>query len=324
MKNFKKILALILALVMLLTMAACSNHGDTSLSDVIDAKKIVIGMDDSFTPVCYRNENNELCGIAPKIAQEFAVSLDSKAEIKIVDTNDAISALDKGTIDCYIGYPNLDYQTGLLVESMSMQFERNFVVIVPSDSDIGTLYDLHDKNVAVVANTDAAAVLTNTTEFRSSLKEILAYQTEQEALEALDSGLAQGAAFEEAFILWILKSEPEKYQIIDQTLQSGNYYILFKKDAKQLYSRIDQIYSLLSSRGQLEDIFHSEMSETDIEIIEDILLTQSQSDLLFGFNQPVISKTDTTPENNTDTKPAVSTTDTSSSDISSTDQNSGQ
>ncbi len=323
MKDIKKVLLLIFSAVMLISLAACAQEGDTSLSDVIDAKVIVVGMDDSLTPVCYRNENNELCGIAPKIAQEFASSLGAEADIKIVDVNDAVSALDKGTIDCYIGYPNLDYQTGLLVESMEMQFECNYIVIVPSDSDIEKLYDLSEKTVAVVANTDAAAVLTNTTEFRSSLREILAFQTEQEALSALDSGDAQGAAFEEAFILWILKAQPDKYQIIDQKLQSGEYFILFKKDAKQLASRISQLYSLLSDRGQLDSIFSSEMSETDIEEIDGPLLTQSESDLIYGDGKPRPSQTDITISPDTTKKEdTVSTSDVSSADTSSTDADS--
>ncbi len=304
---------MLLAAVMMLTLAACSEEGDTSLSDVIESKKIVVGMDDSLPPVCYRNEAGELRGIAPKIAEEFAFSLDARAEIKIVDAADAVSALDNGTIDCYIGYPNLDYQTGLLVESMKMQFECNYIVIVPTDSNADKLYDLSGQTVAVVANTDAAAVLTNTTQFRSSLKEILPYQSEQEALAALDSGLAQGAAFEEAFILWILKTQPDKYQIIDQKLQSGDYFILFKKDSKQLSERIEQLYSLLSDRGQLSDIFSSEMSSTDLEENEGPLLTQSESDLIYGDGKPKVSPSDTTTASDTDTSTINTTTAASAS-----------
>ncbi len=302
---------MLLAAVMLITLAACSEEGDNSLSNVIESKKIVVGMDDSLPPVCYRDDTNELKGIAPKIAQELASSLDAKAEIKIVDADDAVSALDNGTIDCYIGYPNLDYQTGLLVESMKMQFECNYIVIVPTDSKADKLYDLSGQTVAVVANTDAAAVLTNTTQFRNSLREILPFQSEKEALSALDSGTAQGAAFEEAFILWILKAQPDRYQIIDQKLQSGDYYILFKKDSKQLSERIGQLYSLLSDRGQLSDIFGSEMSETDLEETDLPLLTQSESDLIYGDGKPKVSSSDTaavTDKSATDT--AASATDT--------------
>ncbi len=307
MNSLKRFLSMLLAALMIFTLSACSEEGDNSLSDVIESKKIIIGMDDALTPVCYRNNDSELRGIAPKIADELATSLDAKAEVKIIDVDDAVSALDKGTIDCFIGYPNLDYQTGLLVESMKMHFECNYIIIVPSSSDAKKLYDLSGKTIAVVANTDAAAVLTNTTEFRSSLKEILPFQSEQEALSALDSGLAQGAAFEEAFILWILKTQPDKYQIIDQKLQSGDYYILFKKDSKQLSSRIGQLYSLLSDRGQLSDIFSSEMSETDIDSSDGPLLTQSESDLIYGDGKPKVSPSDS----------AASSTDTSSTDIKS-------
>ncbi len=316
MKNLKKALMLIFAAALLFCLAACAEEGDNSLTSVIDAKKIVIGMDDSLTPVCYRDENSELRGIAPKIAQEFAASLGARAEIRIVDTDEAVSALDKGIIDCYIGYPNLDYQTGLLVESMEMQFECNYIVIVPSDSDAKKLYDLSGETVVVVANTDAAAVLTNTTEFRTSLKDVVSFRTEKEALDALDSGKAQGAAFEEAFILWVLKNEPDKYQIIDQKLQSGDYYILFKKDAKQLSSRIGQLYALLSDRGQLDSIFSSEMSETDIEAPEGPLLTQSESDLIYGDGKPKVSPTDITAPSDKK-EPVTSATDTSATDTAS-------
>ena len=297
MRFFKKILPMILCAAIMLCAGACSSQdSDDSLDSIISDKEITIGMDPTFAPIAFM-EGDEIKGIAADLALELSSRLDAQLEIKPVSVVDAVKAVNDGEIDCFIGYPDLDFQTELLVNSISMEFERNFVIIVPSKSKAKRLYDLKGKKVAAVVRTDAMATLYNTSEFCASLDEVLVLSDSDAVLEAIDSKEASAAAFEEAYIRYVLQREPDKYKIIDQKLSNGKYYILFRKNADSITERITQLFSLIRSTGRHDEIIAEWTGAKEPEIIDETpLLTQSESDLLYGVSQ-------------TDTAPALSPSD---------------
>lgn len=283
MKYLKKIIPVILALALLLCCAGCGDDDDRSLSDVIERKTLTIGVDTTIPPVAFTDENGNYTGIAPDIAAEFASRLDTKLVVRTVYTNEAVDALNSGKIDCFIGYPEVDYQTELLISSLGMKLDRNIAVIVPTKSKAKRLYDLKGTTVGAVLRTDALATLTNASELRASLKDVKTYPEASEVLEALDSKDIQAAVFEETYLLYLSQIVPDKYRILDQKLSSGEYYMLFKKDADSLRRRVEQLYDLLDSTGRLNEIFDEWTGAKIPEEPEDEpLLTQSESDLIYG------------------------------------------
>lgn len=60
----------------------------------------VLGMDDSFPPMGYRNENNELVGFDIDLAQEVCNKLGMKLEVQTISWAAKEQELDSGNIDC--------------------------------------------------------------------------------------------------------------------------------------------------------------------------------------------------------------------------------
>ena len=294
MRRIKKILPLLLCAAMLLCMCACSSQRtEDPLDDIISRKKITIGMDTTLPPIAFQDGETSIDGIAADLAGELASRLDAQLVIKPVSVVDAVEAVNNGDIDCFIGYPDLDFQTELLVNSISMEFERNFVIIVPAKSKAKRLYDLKGKKIAAVVRTDAMATLYNTSEFCSSLKEVLVMSDSDAVLSAIDDSTANAAAFEEAYIRFVLQRNPDKYKIIDQKLSNGKYYILFRKNADAVTERIDQLFSLIRSTGRFDEIIADWTGAKEPEVIDDApLLTLSESDLLYCVSETDMTATD--------------------------------
>ena len=69
----KKLLALVLALTMGLTLAACGGKSDSDVKYVKDKGTLVVGMTD-FAPMDYRDGNGEWIGLA-KVREPMASAL---------------------------------------------------------------------------------------------------------------------------------------------------------------------------------------------------------------------------------------------------------
>ena len=106
----KKILAAILALMMIASLAACgkkaddSDNGDNSLQRVLDAGKLTIGAEGNWIPYVYNDEGTgELTGFEVEVAKEIAKRLGVTAEFNISDSWDPVMAgLDAARYDVVI------------------------------------------------------------------------------------------------------------------------------------------------------------------------------------------------------------------------------
>lgn len=68
MMLLKKFFAALLALAMTLTLSAALAE-DNSLQAILDKGTFIIGLDDSFPPMGYRDENNDIVGFDIDVAR---------------------------------------------------------------------------------------------------------------------------------------------------------------------------------------------------------------------------------------------------------------
>ena len=92
MNKIKKALALCLALGLMtaLALTGCkSKSGD----------KLVVGLDDGFPPMGYRDDNGNLVGFDIDLAKEVAKRLDMEVEFKPINWNTNVQEVDARNVD---------------------------------------------------------------------------------------------------------------------------------------------------------------------------------------------------------------------------------
>ena len=72
----KKLLMALMSLAMVMMLTACGNDAP---------KKVVIGLDDNFAPMGFRNEKNEIVGFDIDLAREACKRLKMEVEFKPID-----------------------------------------------------------------------------------------------------------------------------------------------------------------------------------------------------------------------------------------------
>ena len=149
----KKIIAIALALAICFAFAACTSTEPTTPTDTDAEKTLIMGTSAGFPPYEYVADDGSYAGIDVEIATAIAEKLGAKLEIKDMEFNSLISAVDGGAIDFALAGMTVTDE-----RKESVNFSETYatgvqVVIVKEGSDIKTVDDLDGKTIGVQAGT---------------------------------------------------------------------------------------------------------------------------------------------------------------------------
>ena len=173
----KKMIALLLAALMVLSMAACASKpaastetpaasepaaaAESDLAYVQDKGTLIIGITD-FAPMDYQDESGEWVGFDADMAKAFAESLGVKAEFVEIVWDNKVLELDSKTIDCVWNGMTLTAEVTSAMECSNAYCNNAQVVIVPADkaSEYQTVESVKDLTFAAEAGSAGEAELT--------------------------------------------------------------------------------------------------------------------------------------------------------------------
>ena len=250
----KKMTALLLAALMVLSMAACaSKPAETAESDLAyiqDKGTLVVGITD-FAPMDYQNESGEWVGFDADLAKAFAESLGVKVEFVEIVWDNKVLELDSKTIDCVWNGMTL---TGEVTESMSCSnayCNNTQVVVVPADTaaDYQSADACKSLNFAVEAGSAGEAAAAE-----KGFKTV-SVDTQAKALMEVDAGTAD-AAIIDLLMAGAMVGENTSYpnlKVTDQKLTSELYGIGCRKGS-DLASFINSVLAETYASGKMQEV----------------------------------------------------------------------
>jgi len=125
--------------------------GDNSLQNIMNKKKLVLGLDDSFPPMGFRNDKNEIVGYDVDLAKEVTRRMGIELVLQPIDWNAKEQELNTGEIDCiWNGFTITDERKQNLL--FTPPYLKNAqVIVVKTNSPINTLKDLAGKTAGTQA-----------------------------------------------------------------------------------------------------------------------------------------------------------------------------
>ena len=128
---------------------AAATGEDNSLQKVLDSGKLVLGLDPTFKPMGYTDENDNIVGFDIDVAKEVCSRLGVELETYSVNWDTKEQDLNAGTIDCiWNGLSVSDERKKVML--MSEPYMKNeMVFVVNGSSDVASQADLAGKNIAV-------------------------------------------------------------------------------------------------------------------------------------------------------------------------------
>lgn len=155
----KKILALILAGLMLFSFAACGGNTDSETTTQApngetpssDAKETIVVGYTIYEPMNYKDENGKLIGFDTELAEKVFGNLGYEVIFQEIEWSSKYTDLNSGTIDCvWNGFTANTADDDGVLRAEKVDFSYNYmenrqVVVVKADAGIAAAADLNGK-----------------------------------------------------------------------------------------------------------------------------------------------------------------------------------
>lgn len=196
----KKYLSVLLAGVMVLSLAACGSSSDSS-SDSKDAKKeskedtdltkedlgtIKVGIDGAYPPYCYLNDDtDEPDGFEVAVMNEIAKRNDLDIECVVTAWDGMFSALDAGRIDTVAESITItdERKEDYIFSDSYIEASNRFVVKAGEENSISSFEDLAGKKIGVASGQEAYSQLEKIKEEYKVDFEIVPYDSSTNAYD---------------------------------------------------------------------------------------------------------------------------------------------
>lgn len=242
----KKIIALVLFVMMLGLLAGCGSTETKAPA----SKKIVIGLDDSFPPMGFRDEKNNIVGFDVDMAKEAAKRLGLEVEFKAIDWSSKEAELNGKRIDALWNGMNITEERKKNVLFSEPYMESKQLIFVLAGSPIKSAADLAGKAVGVQQASIAEEVVTKDVQLKNSLKDFKQYPDFIAAFMDLKTGRLDAVITDEILGRYYLSKEAGQYVAIDQPLgEVGVYGVGFRKEDKELRDKVQAILDEMKKDG---------------------------------------------------------------------------
>ncbi len=255
----KKITALLLVL---LTIASLSAGGakedssvDNSLNKVLEKGEFVLGLDDSFPPMGYRDENGEIVGFDIDTAREVCKRLGVELATQPIDWTAKEQELQTGNIDCIWNGFTITPEREEALTFSDPYVDNAQVAVVKISSGCETLADLKGKTIGVQAGSSAEDAIEDTEGFKESVREVVEFKDNLTALMDLEIG-GVDAVIMDLLVANdnIARSGKGIFKVLDEGLANEEYGIGFRKGDIALRDAVQSALNEMAADGTLATI----------------------------------------------------------------------
>ncbi|MBJ6362432.1 transporter substrate-binding domain-containing protein [Paenibacillus sp. GCM10012307] len=253
----KKLSMMILVMgLVVLALAGCGGKKaeDTAAgnSGSASGKKIIVGIDDKFAPMGFRDDNNEIVGFDIDYARAAGEQMGREMVFQPIDWKSKESELKSGRIDLiWNGYTiNEDRKTKVLFTKPYLRNSQ--VVAVLNKSDVTKLSDLEGKEVGLQSLSSAADALDGS-ELKSKVK-VSEYADNVLALSDLKNGRTAAVVIDEIVIKYYMSKEHETFKLLDEVLSPEEYGIGVKQGNEELLNELQAALDELNKNGKAAEI----------------------------------------------------------------------
>lgn len=250
----KKIFALCMMLVLAVTaLAGCGSNS----AQKEEAKKIVVGLDDSFPPMGFKDEKNEIVGFDIDLAKEVAKRLGREVEFKAIDWNSKEAELKSGRVDIlWNGLDITDKRKENMLFSEPYMDNRQIVFVAKNGKvSVAGEADLAGKTIGTQSGGTTEEYFENKPELKASMKEVKYYPDYINAFMDLENGRLDAVVGDEIIGRYYISKHPDEIQAIDTVIGTVSQFgIAFRKDDQKLRDEVQKVFDEMKADGTVAKI----------------------------------------------------------------------
>lgn len=243
-------------LAVLAVFAGCSKKqaADNSLEELKSRGEFILGLDDSFPPLGFRNDANEIVGFDIDLAKEVAARLGVKFRAQPINWDSKEQELATGNIDCIWNGLTITEERKNALSFTKPYLNNAQVLVVKTSSGIKNLADMADKKVGLQAGSSASDAVEAAVEFKKSVKSVIEFKDNIMALNDLEMGGVDGVVMDLIVANYAIKTSGKPFEVLSEGLAPEEYGIAFRKEDVKLTEAVQKILEEMAADGTVAKI----------------------------------------------------------------------
>lgn len=272
----KRITALILVLMMVFSLAACSSkpqettsnesnqnastqeeNKDLSWSAIQEKGELVVGNCPEYPPFSSRNAKNQVEGFDSDYAAALGDALGVKVVMKDTAWEGLVAGLQKGDHDIIISCMSPEEATAASdnVNMSNAYYQLSEIIVTKKDNEsIKAKEDLVGKIIGAQANSTSEVAADSLKDMGIEAKEIKKYNRNSEALIDLKNGRVDAVVVGFAYAATQAKGNPD-LKIINDPVRSVDIVVVLNKGADTLTEKINEAIDTVKNNGTYDAVY---------------------------------------------------------------------
>lgn len=253
----KKFTAVLLVFLLLITMfASCAQESgeDNSWEYIKNKGVLIVGLDDTFCPMGFRNEKNELVGFDIDFANAVGEELGVKIEFQPIDWDSKDFELNNKNIDCIWNGMSRNPEREAQM-TLTKNYIINRIVILGVEGKIVTeLEDLKNYQIGTQAQSAALQILKNCEIYEEIKDNIYEYKTYDEVIMDMDAGRIDVMVVDEVLGEYKSNMRSEKFVLSPYNFGDDYYVVGLRKNNESLRDELEKAFDAVKAGGKAAEL----------------------------------------------------------------------
>ncbi|MBM7617807.1 polar amino acid transport system substrate-binding protein [Weissella uvarum] len=246
-------LVLLVVLVIVLGITYRVNHRTDSWKTVQKNGEVVIGIDDTYVPMGFRNKQGQLVGYDVDLARATFMRMGLKPKFQTIDWSMNQTELATHHIDViWNGYTITPAREKKVAFSKPYHSDR-LVLLTKKDSAIHRPADMRNHTLAVQTGSSGATNLnTEPQHLKKYLnRKVVQYDTYDKAINDLQVGRVDAVLIDRDYANYDMKHEQQRtpLKIVATGFPADQYGVGFRKEDRTLRNKVNQTLAELKANG---------------------------------------------------------------------------
>ncbi len=211
--------------------------------------RIVIGLDDNFPPMGFRDDKNQLVGFDIDLAREAGKRLGIEVEFKPIDWNAKEAELSGKRVDVLWNGLTITEERKKNIAFTAPYMQNHQIVVVKADAAIKAKADLAGKVVGVQDGSSAVEAIEKDAATAQSFKQLKKYGDNVTALMDLSAGRVDAVVLDEVVGRYYSAKKPGEYAVLDEHFGTEDYGVGLRQDDAALRTRLDEVLTAMKGDG---------------------------------------------------------------------------
>lgn len=240
-----------LLLLMIFTLGGCGQDSD------VNRKIFVIGIDDEFAPMTFRDEKNQIVGFDIDMAKATAERMGVTFNFKPINWDNKETEINSGNIDMiWSGFDITDERKEQLLFGKPYMDDRQ-ILLVRTDSldEIKSVNDLAGKVVGTQAGTSSESFINKNESVKNSFMKFRTYTNFKEGFEYLSRREVDALIVDEIAGRYEANRNPDVFKVVDVTIGPVTEFAIgFRKNDVELRDKVQAAFDKVVEDGTAKQI----------------------------------------------------------------------